>query len=343
MRWLCAIVIVSLMACDRPHVLPSSDGDGGSLPIDAGAKIDLETATTFMRELAAIRSGSDANALATRYGSGARIVVWKGTSSWAYRPDRCAKLPLERRAKVELEAVHVVARGKDVRVVATFDERVRDSRTRSLNLFELQWQSGFWRIHRESEIARNDMDAEPLSGFSMPVMADLSYRPRSEIAILRTRGRSSTAPKLQWQELEKQPCPAPSCRASLTTDLLTVSLSGDKLVDTPVVKFQGRCNQLPTVALRGSLRVFEREALVIEQTPTSCASSTNPSLGIYGVRGTGTERLLAMDAARVVEINGDSVTIEYRPAPDSPVSTARFVPEKQEERLLFRPEMKSSP
>lgn len=334
-----ALALVGLLSCDRPKVL-SSDEDAGAAPVDAGAHIDLASAKQLVSKLATLRSGTDDAALALSYAKGARILAWRGSSSWSYSPTRWAKLLVERHAKVTVQGVDLVSLGRHVRVVARLLEEVGDGRTSSLVLFDVEPSPTGWSIHAEAEIDRTDLDPEPLSYYSRAVMADLSYRADPEIAVLRIRGRSSSTPELAPANLAKGTCPT-SCTAAATTDLVTFSLSGDKLVDTRLDSFRGGCAELPVVDLEGAFRVFEREALILSTTPRTCEGATaSPALSIHGVRGTTTERILAMDDARIVEINGEGITIEYRPSSGAAPETARFVPRKEEDRILFRPEPK---
>ncbi len=337
-RWY-ALALLGLLACDRPKVLTSAD-DGGTPPIDAGTHVDVDGANELVAKLATLRSGTDEAALALAYAPGARIVAWRGSSSWTYSPTRWARLLVERRAKVTVDGVDLVSLGRHVRVVARLREETGSDMSVSLMLLDLEPSPAGWRIRTEAEIDHLDLDAEPLSYYSGAVMADLSYRPDPEIAVLRVRGRSSTRPGLAPADLAKGSCPA-SCNAAQTVDLLTFSLSGDKLVDTKLESYRGGCDALPTVELAGAFRVFEREALIVSRSAPTCEGAKGgTSLSIHGVRGTSTERILSMDDARVVDINGEGITIEYRKSPDAAPEIARFVPEKQEDRLLFRPEPK---
>lgn len=341
MRWLLVGIVAIGAACERPKVLEASD-DAGAPPEDASPTPDPDSARDLMEMLARARSSGDPAAIAGLYAEGSRIVQWRGSSSWLLSPASWAEELAERGADVTLLTTDTVKRGRWFRVIAAFDELVGTRHMRVLASFELDRRGSAWVIGGEAELDRIDLDEHPLGGYSRAILADLSYRAPPEIAVLRLRGHSPTDPDLSWSALQGEDCPDRQCRIELGIDLLLSSPDGNKLLESPIDLFRGPCAEVPAVSLAGAVRVYERDALVIERSALPCGDEVG-EIAIVGARGTSTVKLLALERSRVVEVREDSVIVEHSPAPGEPFRKVTFVPQKQESELVFRAEPPPNP
>ncbi len=339
MRWLWLALILSTAACDRPRVLSRTDEAATDNQAANGPLIGLSDAKSLISSLVTARTAGLPGGLVSLYSDSAVILRWQGDSSWTYRPSRWATEVVQRKGVTAVVDVHVLGLNDHRRIVATLDRTTDSTTERTLLLVKPLRVAGRWLIDLEAEIDALDLKEAALSSYSAPLIADLSYRSDPEIAILRLSGTSTTHPSLRLQDLRAGTCPVGACSASLRVDLLTISTDGNKRVDTRLENHDADCAKLPDVRLAGAVRVFERDALVLERSAIPCASG-DPLLttSIVGVRGQLTKTLLSMSRSRVVEVAGDSLTVEHRVKSSSELKTIRFVASKERERLVFRAE-----
>ncbi|MBT8493197.1 MAG: hypothetical protein KJO07_09070, partial [Deltaproteobacteria bacterium] len=152
-----------------------------------------------------------------------------------------------------------------------------------------------------------------------------------------------TSTGLGWEQLSGKSCPE-SCTAEIEIDLVTVSIDGDILVDTHLRGARSPCSAIPRVELAGSIRVFEREALVIEEKVPVCnGKDAWGTTSVIGVRNTDTTTLLSLERSRVLEVDEVQLRIEHSAEPGAPAQVVRMIPGKQEDRLVFRAEPEDAP
>jgi hypothetical protein len=325
-------------------VLERSDDDGIAEKQVPEPPTAAEVAT-LLQSLVAARNADNSDAVAGFYTDDARILFWRGSSSWLKTPEVWSRDLVESEETITLRSHWVLTLGLHTRAIATFEGKDDEHHYLSLHSFEFRKTKGQWQIAGEGAIDRLDLTRHPLSGYSIPVLADLSYRKEPELAFLRYEGESSTTPELAWKDLEGKECPPQTCKAELRVKLLTASLAGDVLVNTHLRTYRDSCAQIPRARLRGSIRVYEREALILEEREPRCHgdNGTWGRISVIGVRNTETNTLMAMERSRVISVDKAQIFIEHSAKTGAKPQVVRLIPGKQEDKLVFRAEPADAP
>jgi len=304
------------LACQRPKVTPPErdGGLGAESPEHSRHEIvgiDKDAATNLASDLSAARSDPTPERLGLAYSESASILSWRGSSSWTMSAGSWAEELKRRGGTTSLQTVSVVGVNSETRIVLVFSWQREGATELQLVVAEAVNTPSGWRVANESEIERIPVPHSSPVGYSSPTMADLSYRAKREIAILRM--------------------------ANAETRLLLVAHDGDKLLDVRIEKQRDPCAKQSTTEIVGPLRVYERDALVLERRSAACASSEIKT-SIIGVRGLAIETLMALEHSKVDVLESGSITVEHTPSPDKPAKMIRFVPGKAEGRLVLRAE-----